>query len=355
MSDIVEDDSKILKLSEKIRDLRIQYGLDGLVGGLDHIIINVEEENIDSACQEYLMFTNFNVSECFEDGSCIRIVLKHPESSDIILQARKYGSNPFRKHNIHDKTSGFADTRLESYVFDTKNIERYINVQKELGVHFQSEEPVDLGHFLFIQTTPSEYTGNSIGLIEWRGDRFYEPEFCNHYEIDTEKPDREYLSNIGGLDHAATRVRAKNRDAAILEFMHLTNYDFKYSFFIKSLNSITNVARLCEEDFAMVFTSGIDDSKGGPTEEFMNNYGARTHHLAYNTENIKETVEGLKTDGMDFLLDLTGSETDGLEQIFSIPSPTTFLVNEYIHRYKNFDGFFTKNNVEVLTKATENQ
>ena len=137
--------------------------------------------------------------------------------------------------------------------------------------------------------------------------------------------------------------------------MSLTNYDFKYSFFIESLNSITNVARLGEDDFAMVFTSGIDDSKKGPTEEFMDNYGARTHHLAYDTENIEETVEGLKTDGLDFLLNLTGSEKDGLKQIFSIPSPKTFLVNEYIHRYKDFDGFFTKNNVEVLTKATENQ
>jgi len=30
-------------------------------------------------------------------------------------------------------------------------------------------------------------------------------------------------------------------------------------------------------------------------------------------------------------------------------------VNEYIHRYGDFDGFFTRTNVERLTKATERQ
>jgi hypothetical protein len=38
-----------------------------------------------------------------------------------------------------------------------------------------------------------------------------------------------------------------------------------------------------------------------------------------------------------------------------MPSPHTLLVNEYIHRYEGFDGFFTRGNVEMLTKATERQ
>ncbi len=36
------------------------------------------------------------------------------------------------------------------------------------------------------------------------------------------------------------------------------------------------------------------------------------------------------------------------------PSPYTLLVNEYGHRYGDFDGFFTRSNVTLLTEATEN-
>jgi hypothetical protein len=55
---------------------------------------------------------------------------------------------------------------------------------------------------------------------------------------------------------------------------------------------------------------------------------------------------------MEFLLDLVGSEEEGLQQIFTVPSEHTLLVTEYIHRFGNFDGFFTRSNVEKLTAAT---
>ena len=58
---------------------------------------------------------------------------------------------------------------------------------------------------------------------------------------------------------------------------------------------------------------------------------------------------------MKFLLDLVGSEKEGLKQIFSEPSSSTLIVNEYIHRYGGFDGFFTRSNVEKLTEATARQ
>jgi 4-hydroxyphenylpyruvate dioxygenase-like putative hemolysin len=109
----------------------------------------------------------------------------------------------------------------------------------------------------------------------------------------------------------------------------------------------------------MVFTSGItsfsNDTDSGPTEKFIQNYGTRVHHMAFRTSDIEATVKALKKDGMAFLLDIVGSEGEGLKQIFSQPSQNTLIVNEYIHRYGNFDGFFTRSNVEQLTKATEKQ
>jgi hypothetical protein len=56
---------------------------------------------------------------------------------------------------------------------------------------------------------------------------------------------------------------------------------------------------------------------------------------------------------MEFLLDLVGDRSEGLKQTFSKPSENTFLVQEYIHRYDDFDGFFTKSNVTMLTEATD--
>ena len=141
--------------------------------------------------------------------------------------------------------------------------------------------------------------------------------------------------------------------------MELTNYDFKFAIYVKIFNSITNVARISKKDFAMVFTSGvtpyIDDKSTGPTEKFINKYGPRVHHLAFHTENIEDTVHQLDEDGMRFLIGLVGSPKEGLKQTFSQPSPNTLLVNEYIHRYGDFDGFFTKENVTLLTGATEKQ
>jgi 4-hydroxyphenylpyruvate dioxygenase-like putative hemolysin len=168
-----------------------------------------------------------------------------------------------------------------------------------------------------------------------------------------------YLKNIKWLDHAATRVRAQDRNNAILEFLRLTNYKFDFAIPVKSQNSITSVARLSHSDFAMVFTSGItpyeSPESSGPTEKFIQNYGPRVHHIAFQTEEIEETTRALGEDGMEFLLDLVGSPKEGLKQIFSVPSQNTLLVTEYIHRYDDFDGFFSESNVTRLTAATGKQ
>jgi hypothetical protein len=157
----------------------------------------------------------------------------------------------------------------------------------------------------------------------------------------------------------ATRVRAEDRDRAIIEFMELTSYDFDFSVYVSVFNSITNVARLAPDEFAMVFTSGIRPfgsmAESGPTEQFIENYGARVHHMAFRTEDIEDTYQALLDHGQDFLIELVGSEEEGLRQTFTEPSSSTMLVNEYIHRYHGFDGFFTRSNITLLTGATEGQ
>jgi len=350
-------------LREKIPTIleeRRSSGLEGLVGDLDSIIINVESDRLESSTNEFLRYTGHGYAGAYENHNFKSCLLKMDGSADIIVRARKGGDNPFLPHNRFPKSEHLPNTRLETFVFETKNIERYHSIQKSKGIKFLTDDIVHDVNYSFVQTMPSALTANSVGLIEWKGERGnYFSSDGQVLDLAIEKPDKDYLHDIGALDHTATRVRAKDRDAAIIEFMRLTNYDFDFAIYVKLFNSITSVARLSGGRYAAVFTSGISPLEtletSGPTEKFTHNYGTRVHHMAFITERIDETVTSLREDGMDFLIDLVGSPDEGLKQTFSAPSKDTLLVNEYIHRYGDFDGFFTRSNVTDLTGATDLQ
>jgi len=339
---------------------RREQGLEGLVGGLDAVIISTEQDRLGPAVAELIRYTGLFVRETFEDDFFRTFVLGTGRSARFLVRSRKQGINPFLALNSAEKTLGLPNTRLETFVYRTRDLERYVEIQHARGVRFLTPGIIDYPSFRFIQTAPSPYTGNSTGFIEWTGeDGNYAPASARIHPALPEKPGYPHLSSIHELDHTATRVRAMERNDAILEFMNLTSYRFDFAVFVRSLNSITSVARLEHEGYAQVFTSGIepfrDARTSGPTELFIRNYGTRVHHMAFRTEDIAETFAALKKDGMEFLVDLVGSPDEGLYQTFSMPSPHTLLVNEYIHRYEGFDGFFTRSNVEMLTKATERQ
>lgn len=344
----------------KIQIIRKESGIIGLVKGLECIIISTEFNRQINTVKEFLSTTGYSLKEIYENEASKNYILKYNKSPDFIITSRKNEINPFEKYNYYPKASNLPNTRLESLIFKTNNIEKYVSIQKMRGIQFITDQIIHHDNYSFIQTKPSIYTNNSIGFIQWHQNKGKYSDY-NDKSITSEikKPGENYLKNIKQLDHAATRVRAQDRDASIIEFMELTNYDFKFAIYVKLFNSITNVARLTTKDFAMVFTSGvkpyIDEKTSGPTEKFIHNYGPRVHHLAFQTEHIEDTFHQLKENGMSFLIDLVGSPKEGLKQTFSKPSENTLLVNEYIHRYGDFDGFFTKKNVTLLTAATKKQ
>ncbi len=96
-----------------------------------------------------------------------------------------------------------------------------------------------------------------------------------------------------------------------------------------------------------------------PTENFVRNYGPRLHHIALivadgdtnGVSNIDYVVDAIRSNGKDFLLDVIGSKDEGLKQIFSSASEHSSLIVEYVQRFGDFDGFFTKKNVAGLTEA----
>jgi hypothetical protein len=348
----------IEKEAEKARLERKNAGLEGLVRGLEFAVINVQPELQEAAAAELLRTTGHYCRQACEDAESRDFVLSAPGSADLVVRSRLRGANPFAGLNARPLTAGLPDTRLETYVFLAEDLREYVSIQKKRGIEFLTPDIVENDKYLFIQTPPSVFTGNSTGFVQWKG----APRDFLHAgarELPRPaKPPLPYLKDIGCLDHAATRVTAEHRDRAMLEFMRLTCYDFDFAVYVEELNSITNVTRLTETDFALVFTSGIkpftDEASSGPTEKFVHLYGARTHHLAFHTERIEDTFSALARDGMKYLIELVGSEQEGLKQTFTVPSKNTFLVNEYIYRYGDFAGFFTRSNVTALTRASGN-
>ena len=358
--DFSKSDEFIKEHIPVVLEERKKERLDELSGGLECVIINTEPSNQKSAVEEILRFTGLEYKECFEDSEYVTCVLSMENSPDFLIRSRKGEYNPFKPFNTFPKSSVMPNTRLETYVFRTPDLEKYVSIQKSRDVKFSSDLITYTDNYSFIQTAPSKFTGNSIGFIEWKGERGkYSSHLSQPHEWKFIKPDKAYLKNIGILDHAAARVKAEERNAAIIEFMIYTNYLFDFAIYVKSLNSITSVTRLTPDDFAMVFTSGkssyVSDEESGPTEKFIQNYGTRTHHVAFRTENIDDVYRALSDDGMKFLVDLVGSTEEGLKQAFTVASENTLLGNEYIQRYEGFDGFFTKSNVKELTRATGKQ
>lgn len=353
------DDRVLLGRVEQVAQERRRLGLEGLVGGLETVVFNVEPERLKAAAEEFLATTGYSFGASFSGHGAEACVLLLPGSADFLLRARTAGPNPFDAEPKGPKSAHLPNTRLETLVFLCHDLERFVDIQKARGVRFLSPGIIRSDVSLFIQTEPSPHSALSYGFVQWlRGGRQYADEFMRQADWCLAKPDRAHLRDVGAFDHASVRVHARDRDNAIVEFLELTNYDYAMSVYVDSLNSITNVARLPGEVYAMVITSGLGEASGaqaGPTEKFIENYGRRIHHLAFQTARIEQAFAGLKGAGMEFLVELVGSPEEGLRQTFSRPLRSTLMVNEYIERYAGFDGFFTKGNVTQLTKATENQ
>lgn len=349
------DDRLIERVDREIRERRVT-GLDGLVGGLECIIINTEIDHHIEAAQEILNYTGFTVKETFKDNHFKTIVLTCEGSADILIRSRLGDVDPFMKFNKYSGSYKKPHTRLETFVFETNDIYHYLDVQKKRGLKFSKTKIEDYDQYYYVESIPSDYTGVSYGIIQWKTElKSYRHKKAKDLNLKLDKPKDVYLKDICELDHVAVRIRPEDRDDAIMEFMNYTNYVFAFAIYVEALNSITSVTRISNDKFALVFTAGIEDGEVGPTQKFIENYGIRPHHMAFRTERIEEVVGSLKNHGMSFLLELVGDREQGLKQIFTTMSDHTLLVNEYIQRYDGFDGYFTKNNVKLLTKATEKQ
>jgi 4-hydroxyphenylpyruvate dioxygenase-like putative hemolysin len=344
----------------RVLEHRRRTGLDGLTGGLEYVVINTEPDRLLPAARELASRTGHRPAGGFTDSAGKVLVLEREGSAGILVKHRLDRENPFRELNRRPRSAHLPNTRLETLIFSVSDLDAYHRIQSAEGREFTTDRVRDFDGYRYLQTAPSRYTGNALGFVQWTGGRgTFASVGRREFTWEAPEPPGEVEGKVGFLDHMATRVRAEDRDRAIIEFMELTSYTFDFAVYVKVFNSITNVARLSPDDFAMVFTSGIRPfvsmEESGPTEKFIENYGPRVHHMAFSTEDIQETFRTFLGNGQQFMIDLVGSEEEGLRQTFTEPSEHTMLVNEYIHRYRGFDGFFTRSNITLLTGATEKQ
>ena len=149
------DDERLRREVDLVVRERTRLGLDGLVGGLECVVVNTEADRIGSAVQEFLNTTGYGFRGAFEDTAARSCLLTQEGSADFLFQCRKGGDNPFKAYNLGPKSAHLPNTRLETFIFKCPRLEDYVTIQQERGVRFLTPEIVETDTFLFIQTEPS--------------------------------------------------------------------------------------------------------------------------------------------------------------------------------------------------------
>ncbi|SJM96531.1 hypothetical protein [Crenothrix polyspora] len=366
---------------------RDRSGLTEMIGGIEALMISVEPGNSIEYIAELALMTPYQYLVTLDSDKHLTHVLRiDMNSPDILLREIKNSS-------YDDIFSGLNDlypvgvqkphSRYLGEILLATNRHEVVALQQQREFRFFSVgqlAELDLPLNVSI-SKPSPYTQNVVGYMErpLNGIRVYQHGECMVLSAAQAANDRskEIQERLGikqlilPIDHLATRVYSQNREAALLEYLALSSYYYWGSYDIKDQNSSTNVTKNIRQmpesnSPAKVFTANNYpycvnhlDKLPSPTENFVRNYGPRLHHMAvavkdgqsYGRENIDIVVDAIVSQGKGFLLDTVGSREEGMKQIFSSASDFSSLIIEYVQRFGDFQGFFTRDNVAQLTYA----
>ena len=372
----------------RLLEERDSCGLTAMIGEIEALMITVEPGNSIEYITELALMTPYHYLVTLDSPRHLTHILRiDMNSPDILLREVK---NPdyydiFRSLNdLHPVGQQRPHSRYLGEILRVSDRNKVLELQQAREFRFFTPDALatlDLPSNVSI-SKPSPYTQNVIGYMERApGEpRVYHPlgkcSILPRVQDAYEKAKALQNSlNIGDLilpiDHLATRVYSQNREAALLEYLALSGYYYWGSYDIKDQNSSTNVCksvRAVTESVspAKVFTANnlpycVNHLDGlpSPTETFVRNYGARLHHIALSVkdgerggkENIEFLVDAITSQGKGFLLEVVGSREEGLKQVFSNASEFSALIIEYVQRYGDFQGFFTRENVALLTEA----
>ncbi|WP_308388401.1 hypothetical protein [Acidithiobacillus sp. AMEEHan] len=371
----------------RLLEERDRLGLTENIRRIDALMMTLEPGHSAAYIRELCLMTPYNYLVTLDTDQhlthILRIDMNYP---DVLVREVK---NPdlrgiFRSLNeVYPIGAKKPNSRYMGEIFQVENLHEVVEIQKSREVRFFNQEQIRQmelpGNMAIVK--PSPYTHNIIGYWERPdndirvyalGNSRIDPEMQAAFEQAQELRERLKISELLlPIDHLATRVYSQNREVAILEYLGLSSYYYWGSYDIPDQNSSTNVTKSLHYDDvlhtpAKVFTAANHPyfcnhllQIPSPTESFVRNFGPRLHHIAIavrdgNTQgktNIDYVVSSLAECGQEFLLQVIGSEQEGLKQIFSRASTHTSLIIEYVQRFHGFQGFFTKDNVADLTAA----
>lgn len=371
----------------KLLEERDRVGLTKMIGEVDSIMLTVDPGQSINYIAELSLMSPYHYLVTLESESHWTHILRvDMDSPDILLREVKDPNTRgiFRSLNeVYPIGAQKPNCRYMGEILRVDNLHEVVELQSAREFRFFNQNDIrrlELPGNLAI-TKPSPYTHNILGYLERTEDqlRVYSlgiseilPEVQEVYLATKELQKKLEIDDlIQPIDHLATRLYSQNREVAILEYLSLSSYYYWGSYDIKDQNSSTNVTKSVHfkeerKSPAKVFTANNTpyfvnhlEKLPSPTENFVRNYGPRLHHIAFavrdgethDMTNIDYVVKSIEKQGKDFLLDIIGSEEEGLKQIFSSASEHSSLIIEYVQRFGDFDGFFAKDNVAELTRA----
>ncbi|HEY0563655.1 MAG TPA: hypothetical protein VGD04_10030 [Methylophilus sp.] len=372
---------------QRLLEERDQLGLTEMIHEIDALMITVDPDHSIQYIAELCLMTSYHYLVTLESEShwthILRIDLNSP---DLLLREVKDPNfrGIFRSLNeIYPVGSKKPNSRYMGEIIRVTNLHEVEKIQQAREFRFFSQDDVrklELPGNVTI-SKPSPYTHNIVGYLERHPNdlRVYalgmsairndvQTAYVNAKNLQAKLHIDDLLMPF---DHLATRVYSQNREVAILEYLSWTSYYFWGAYNIWDQNSSTNVTKSVHgypesRSPAKVFTANNTpyfvnhlEKLPSPTETFVRNYGPRLHHMAISVkdgmrdglENIEFVVNAIAANGQGFLLDVIGSKEEGLKQIFSNASEHSSLIIEYVQRFGDFNGFFTKDNVAKLTEA----
>lgn len=371
----------------KLLEERDALGLTALVHEIDALMITVDPGHSVKYVAELCFMTSYHYLVTLESETHLTHVLRIDLNSPDILVREVKDPNLrgiFRSLNeIYPVGAKKPNSRYMGEIIRVDNLHDVVKLQQEREFRFFSQDEVrklELPGNLAV-SKPSPYTHNIVAYLERKPDemRVYalgvsriDSEVQLAYDAaKTLQQKLDFGDLLLPIDHLATRVYSQNREVAILEYLSWSSYYFWGAYNIFDQNSSTNVTKSAHglpefKSPAKVFTANNTpyfvnhlEKLPSPTETFVRNYGPRLHHIAVavndgernGIEHIEFVVNAIASQGQGFLLDVIGSREEGLKQIFSNASEHSSLIVEYVQRFGDFQGFFTKDNVAVLTEA----
>jgi len=371
----------------RLLEERDQCGLTDMVHEIDAIMITVDPGHSIRYIGELALMSPYHYLVTLESEDHWTHILRVDMSSpDILLREVKDPSikGIFRSLNeVYPIGMRKPNSRYMGEVLRVTNLHDVVECQKQREFRFFSQDQIRKlqipGNMAV--SKPSPYTHNILAYMERPVDQIrtyalgvsaIRNDVQDVYLAAKAKQEELEIDDlIMPIDHLATRVYSQNREVALLEWLSLSSYYYWGSYDIKDQNSSTNVTKSTHYSNELfnpekVFTANNTpyfvnhlEKLPSPTETFVRNYGPRLHHMAlavcdgdrHQMENIDFVVKQIASQGRDFLLDVIGSKDDGLKQIFSSASEHSSLIIEYVQRFGDFSGFFTKHNVAELTRA----